>query len=271
MVDTTGEKPVKQWHLKPEGLVMARNFANCLEGRGIEHLYCSSQIKAFETAACLAPALEVPITVDEGFQEVAAGVIKFLGKRYTEIMKYLFEHQDIGLLGQEPFRQAKERFLRVLKEKVLSEETQGVRGFGIVAHSGVLSLVYQGLAGGELDEIESTMKMPDVATLGFNNRGTFDRLIEPFGQHILEPVQISAETKEQHAAMMHKIDQALREGDENTWRQCYTELGFSIQPDSNLFTELQAAFMRSESEWAAYKEAEISLPGDGPSTERKAW
>lgn len=210
-VDMTGQKPVKQWHLKPEGAALSGQLGEVVGGleRPPQLLISSSQLKAFETGAHMARALGVPLALNDAFGEVSAGVSKFLGPRYAEIMKYLFEHQDASLFGEANFADAKARFTEGLAALVREQQLAGLESLGIVSHSGVLSLAYQSFAGGELEEIEKSMKFPDVAALEFKENGSFEGLIEPFGQHLLVPPVIPEEEKEAHKVIIDEIDQAL--------------------------------------------------------------
>jgi probable phosphoglycerate mutase len=136
--------------LSARGRWQAGRAAASLAGEGIEAIFASDLVRAFDTAQPLAARLGLPITTDKGLRERSFGV--FQGHLYAEIdlrwpaeaARWRHHDPDFGPEGGETLREFSARAVAACTR--IAAANAG-RTIAIVTHGGVLDCLYRAAAG----------------------------------------------------------------------------------------------------------------------------
>lgn len=127
--------------------------------KSIKHIYSSSLKRAKQTAEILNSETKVPISFHDELREVNMGI--FNGQPFTEDRKKKHKslQYDWSPQGGESMEDVKKRLLKVLKEiKSNNKDNEAL----IVAHGGIIRLLYFLEKGSLLDNIGYTLQIFDL-------------------------------------------------------------------------------------------------------------
>ena len=136
--------------LSERGRWQAQRAAEVLAGDGIEAIFASDLVRAFDTAQALATGLCLPIRTDTGLRERSFGI--FQGFTYAEIdarwpaeaARWRRHDPDFGPDEGETLREFSARAVAACTRIAAS---QAGRSIAIVTHGGVLDCLYRAASG----------------------------------------------------------------------------------------------------------------------------
>jgi probable phosphoglycerate mutase len=140
--------------LNETGRWQAQRLARALAARGpIDAIYTSDLLRAWETAQAVSTSTGAPLTTDEGLRERGFGV--FQGKTFRDIEAHLPE-EALRWRKRDPFwaPEGGESLTAMRRRVIETLHTLASRHPGeqivLVAHGGVLDLLYRAATGQEL-------------------------------------------------------------------------------------------------------------------------
>lgn len=136
--------------LSERGRWQARRMAEALAGDGIEAIFASDLVRAFDTARALADVTGLSITTDRGLRERSFGI--FQGYTYAEIdarwpaqsARWRRHDPDFGPDEGETLRDFSARAVAACTR---ISANQAGRAIAIVTHGGVLDCLYRAASG----------------------------------------------------------------------------------------------------------------------------
>ncbi len=140
--------------LNANGLWQAQRMAASLVGEGIDCIYASDLLRAYETAQALSAVSQCKVLTDEGLREREFGV--FQGKTFAEIDS-LWPEQARRWRQRDPeFAPEGGESLVVFRDRVLSTVQRLLRQHpdqqvALVSHGGVMDVLYRAATGQALD------------------------------------------------------------------------------------------------------------------------
>src|ERR1035437_7305386 len=137
-------------NLAAEGISQAK-MAAPLMPKTIKHIYSSSLNRAKQTAEILNEELRVPLTLHDELMEVNFGILNGTPFLDEYKKKHKSQQYDWGASG-ESIEDVKKRLLKVLR-LIRSESSDGEAL--MVAHGGIVRLMYLLQDGVAIDEIEN--------------------------------------------------------------------------------------------------------------------
>ena len=144
--------------LSARGRWQAARAAAALAEEGIEAIFASDLVRAYDTAQALAARIGLPITTDAGLRERSFGV--FQGHLYAEIdarwpaeaARWRHHDPDFGPDGGETLRAFSARAVAACTRIAAAHPG---RSIAIVTHGGVLDCLYRAAAGVDLSAARS--------------------------------------------------------------------------------------------------------------------
>jgi broad specificity phosphatase PhoE len=174
--------PVPEWGLSEVGVARTRALAASRALAGTALVVTSAEAKARETAAILAQALNVPVSVREGLHENDRSATGFLPPAAFEAAAdAFFAHPDDSFRGWERASDAQRRVVREVSAAL--DAAAALRGdILLVGHGGVGTLLMCALAGLAID------RKHDQGPGGGGQVFTFDRATR-IVQHRWRPME----------------------------------------------------------------------------------
>jgi len=160
------------------GKRQAKAVGTALEGKPIEILYASTQLRARETACIVSAVLGVAVQPEPQLMEINVGV--FQGHRRCELAELYPEafaqwssgDPNFMIPGGESRRQVAERGREVFQRI----RAAGHREVLIVAHGGILLATMKLLAGIPLDQLPLSLENGSITTLQWTADGPLEIL-----------------------------------------------------------------------------------------------
>ncbi len=145
------ERRFRGWEdfpLSENGRKQVKNLGKALRNSGIEVIYSSPLVRAYDTASAVAETTGAKIVVEPAFKSIALGdwegrTIAEIEKLYPEEFKMWLETPEkLRMPGFEPISQLRRRAMRALNRIV--RENQG-KTIAVVSHTALLKVIFAGI------------------------------------------------------------------------------------------------------------------------------
>lgn len=170
--------PAREWPLAPDAAGGVHDLAERLAAAGLRRIVASPEDKAVATGALLATALGLPLAIREGLEEHHRLVEQQAADRavFEANVRRFFDRPNHVVFGTESAAGALARFQGAVG--ALMDET-GMDETGadelIVSHGTVITLLTIAGGNGEPMDLWSSLKLPDLITLGWPGLCRIDR------------------------------------------------------------------------------------------------
>lgn len=163
--------PRQRWELSDDGRVQARALARLPLWRRVERLFCSTEVKAHETAQIVGSPNGISVSVVEGLHEVERGPEGWIAD-YISAVRDWFEHPREPVHGWETAENAHARIERGVKDLLAVEA--GL--FAVVGHGLTLALFVAALVRVDPARVWESIGLPDLCVVDVDQR----RVVRPF-------------------------------------------------------------------------------------------
>ena len=154
--------PAADWHLSPEGVLRAREFARRLLRTDAACVFTSTEPKAIETAQAIAGELNVPVEQAPGLHEHERPEAQLLSREsFEQRISDLFARPDELVFGAETAAQARKRFTMAVMRLV----ARGPGDVIVVTHGTVMALFVAEVTGIEPFAFWKRQQMPCATRL----------------------------------------------------------------------------------------------------------
>ena len=161
--------PIKNWRLTAEGIVLVKDLLKLQAIKNIDVIYSSLETKALETASIIAKGNGLLIKTDSKLDEVTS----FSNKLFPDFDKYAKDYWDEKVErwnNGETKREALDRFNKVIKEIVETEEKNKHSNVGIVTHGAILTLFTSQFYNTPQFDLQRKIKNPDIAVFDWEKQ-----------------------------------------------------------------------------------------------------
>jgi probable phosphoglycerate mutase len=177
--DFTGKRLVGRTpgiHLNAEGVKQAEAVCQALEGRHISAIFSSPLERALETAAPLSQAIQLPVQVHSGLQEVDFGAWQgFTTRKMHRLTLFKLTQESPSLVrfpGGESYAEAQQRVVDALREIAATEDNS--TAIACFSHCDVIRLAIAAMIGLPLDAFQSLSADPgSISVLHLHQQKSF--------------------------------------------------------------------------------------------------
>ena len=157
--------PRQRWELSDDGRARARTLSRLPRWRRVERLFCSTEVKAHETAQIIGSPNGISVTVVEGLHEVERGPERWIAD-YGSAVRDWFEHPREPVHGWETAESARARVGRCINRLLVVQPDP----FAVVGHGLTLALHVAALTGAEPATVWDAIGLPDLCVVDVDQR-----------------------------------------------------------------------------------------------------
>lgn len=165
----TNDIPIPLWGITHEGIELCEKLSETQAIKDVDVMYASLETKAIETEVLLSKNNSIQIRTEEDLEEVTSFTKKFYtGDEFAKNVDN-FYGKKVERIGEgESVIEALTRFNNAIDDIIRKEGN--AKNIGIVSHGGILSLFSEQFYNLSALEMQSMIKMPDVAILDWDKK-----------------------------------------------------------------------------------------------------